>query len=116
VRKVPPSPRFEIPCLRRSERREQAAVGLEVNKRRPIKAIEASDQERRPLAFDQTDQRCPDRVRADRRAQRKCPARLTIVGRTLAHEITPRLVQPIEDLAPLETSGSGVSDPVAARR
>src|ERR1700722_14095918 len=87
---------------RRRERREQAAVGLQVDERRPIEAVKTPDQERRPPPLDQRRQRRPDRVRADRRAQRKRAARLTIIGRALAHEITPRLLQPIEDLDPLD--------------
>jgi len=97
-----PSPRLEIAPLRRGERREQAAVGFQVDERRPVEAVEALDQERRPPPLDQTDQRRADRVRTDRRAQRKCPARLTIIGRTLAHEVPARLVQPVENLDPLE--------------
>ena len=42
------SPRLEIPRLGRGERREQAAVGFQVDERRPVEAVEAPDQERRP--------------------------------------------------------------------
>ena len=43
-----PSPRLEIASLGRRERREQAAVGLEVDERRAIEAVETPDQQRRP--------------------------------------------------------------------
>ena len=47
------SPRFEIARLGRGERREQAAVGFQVDERRPVEAVEAPDQERRPPPLDQ---------------------------------------------------------------
>src|ERR1700733_3555366 len=94
--------RLEIAALGRSERREQAAVGFQVDERRPVEAIKASDQERRPPALDQGDQRRPDRVRPNRRAEGKRAAGLTVVGRTLTHEVPARFMQPIEDLDPLE--------------
>src|SRR5271154_571037 len=96
-----PLPRLEIPRLRRGERREQAAVGLEVDQRRHIQAIEAPHLEDRPFARYERGERRPDRVRPDRRAQRKRAPRRPIVGRALAHEVATRLVQPIEDLDPL---------------
>jgi hypothetical protein len=96
------SPRLEIAWLGRGQRREQAAVGFQVDERRPVEAVETPDQERRPPPLNQTDQRRADRVRSNGRAQRKRAARLTIIGRTLAHEVASRLVQPIKDLDPLE--------------
>ena len=48
-----PSPRLEVALLRRGERGEQAVVGLEVDQRRGIEAIEAPRQERRPLPSDE---------------------------------------------------------------
>src|ERR1700722_13080998 len=102
LRQIPPSPCFKIARLGRSERREQAAVGFQVDERRPVEAIKASDQERRPPALDQGGQRRPDRVRPNRRAEGKRAAGLTVVGRTLTHEVPARFMQPIEDLDPLE--------------
>ena len=96
------SPGLEIASLGRGKRRELAAVGLEVDERRLIEAVETPDQKRRPLALDQDGQRRPDRVRPNRRAQRKRAARLTVIGRALAHEIAAQFMQPIEDLDPLE--------------
>jgi hypothetical protein len=40
---------LKVAWLGRRERRELAAVGLQVDERRPIEAIEALDQKRRPL-------------------------------------------------------------------
>ena len=98
----PPSSRLEIAFLRRGERRELATVGLEIDERRLIQAVETSDEQARPFALDERRERRADRVRANGRAQRKRAARLTVIARALAHEIAARFMQPVEDLDPLE--------------
>jgi hypothetical protein len=95
------SPRLEIAPLGRGKRGELAAIGLQVDERRPIQAVETPDQQRRPFARDEDRERRADRIRADRRAQRKRAARRAVVGRALAHEVAARLVQPVENLDPL---------------
>jgi len=97
-----PSSRLEIALLGRGERGEQATIRFEVDERRAVEAVQASDAERRALALDERDERRPDRVRADRRAERKRAPGRAVVGRTLANEVAARLVQPIENLDPLE--------------
>lgn len=93
--------RLEIPGLGRRERRELAAVGLEIDERRAVEAIEAPDHERRAFALDERHERRPDRVRPNRGAQRKRPARLSVIGWALAQEVAARFMQPIERLDPL---------------
>src|ERR1700728_3196863 len=66
---------LKIPALRRGERGELAAVGFQVDERCPIEAIETPDKQCRPLTRDEGRERCSDRVRADRRAQRECTPR-----------------------------------------
>src|SRR4249919_2857148 len=62
---------FAVPTPLRRQRREFAAVGLEIDQRRLIEAIEAPHQNGRTLDPDQLDDRGANRIRPNWRAQRK---------------------------------------------
>jgi hypothetical protein len=79
-----------------AERREQSAVGLEVDQRRAVEAIEAAHQQHRSLDLHQLDDRSADGIGTHRRAQREDAAGVAVAFRGLQGEIAPRLVQPVE--------------------
>ncbi len=93
---------LEVALLRRGDGREQAAVGLDVDQRRAVEAIEALDEKPRAIDLFQDDDRGADRVRPHRRAQRKRAMGLAVRGRALQHEVAAGAVEPVEDLQPLE--------------
>jgi hypothetical protein len=67
--------------LRRRNRREQRAVGLEVEQRRSVDAVEAAHQDDRAFNAEHEGDRRADRVRADRGAQRERAARGAVIRR-----------------------------------
>src|ERR1700676_1977705 len=88
--------RLKISRLRRGQRREFAAVGVQVDQWRFGEAIEAAHQDFIALDADQLDDRGADRVRPHRRAQREGAARRFVVLRALQHEIAARLMEPVD--------------------
>jgi len=80
-------PRLKIPCLRRGERGELAAVGLDVEQRRAVEAVEPAHQYHIALDALQFHDRGPDRIGPHGRTQRKRAARRLVVLRTLQHKV-----------------------------
>src|SRR5829696_7544484 len=91
-------PHLPISRLLRRERGEGAAVGLQVEERRAVEAVEAAHQDGRALHADEPHQRGADRVRAHGRAQREGAARRAVALRALPDEVAAGLVQPVEHL------------------
>src|SRR5262245_11383140 len=88
--------RLEIPCLRRGERRELAAVGLDIQQWRAVEAIEPTHQNGVALDANQLDDRGCDRIGPHRRAQREGATGLLVVLRALQHQVAARLMQPVD--------------------
>src|SRR5215510_4312871 len=84
--------------LARRDRREQRAVGLEIDERRAVEAVEPAHQEAVGFHFHQAGDAAADRVGTHRRAQAEGAARRPVVRRALPHQVAPRQVHPIEDL------------------
>src|SRR5262245_27553845 len=93
---------LEVAGLGRCERLEQAAVGLEIDQRRAVEAVQAAHQQHRPLDLDELHDRRADRIGPHRRAQRENATGIAVAARTLQHKIAPRLVQPVEHFQALE--------------
>ncbi len=81
-----------------ADRREVAPVGLDVDQRRARDAFEAAHDQSVALAPDEAHRRQADRVRPDRRAQRKRAAGAVPVVGVLQDQVAPRQVQPVEDV------------------
>src|SRR5262249_5797094 len=90
--------RLEIAGLRRHQRRELAAVGLDVEQWRLVEAIEPAHQHGVALDADEFDDRGRDRVRPHRRAQGEGATRVPVVLRALQHEVAARPMQPVDHL------------------
>ena len=88
--------RLEIPGLRRRQWRELAAVGLDVEQRCLVEAIEAAHQDDVAFDLDELDDRGADRIGPHRRAQRERAAGFLVVLRALQHQVAARLVQPVD--------------------
>ena len=88
--------RLNIPTPLRRERRKIATVGLEIDQRGFVEAIKPAHQHARSFDADEFDDRGADRIGSDRRAQRKCAARLAVFLRALQHDVARRAMQPVD--------------------
>src|SRR5882672_12105442 len=95
-------PHLEIAGLRRRQRLEQSAVGLEIDERRAVEAIEPAHEQNRSLDPHELHDRRADGIGTDRRTQREYAACRAIVFWALARQIASRFVEPVEHLQTLE--------------
>ena len=95
---------MEIARLRRCIRCEQRPIGLEVEQRCVIQAIQAAHRHNRSIDRNQLRDGCTDWIWPGRRPQWKGAARSSVVCRALHDQIAPREVPPIKDFDALELS------------
>src|SRR5262245_53943872 len=87
--------------LARRDRREQTPIGLEIDERRAVEAIQPAHQQGASLHLHQIDDAAADRIGPGRRAQAERSACRSVIGRALPDQIAARQVQPIENFEAL---------------
>src|SRR5215470_1844887 len=95
---LPPASRKEDAKVLEENAAKLAAVGLDVEQRGVVEAIEPTHQHGVALDGDEFHDRGRDRIRPHRRAQRERATGRFVVLRALQHEIAARPVQPVDHL------------------